>query len=282
MSAAKPLVTRVGRADWGENQFLGHAVRGELARDETLTGALVLAITGRRASREQRDVIDDITVSMLVADPRIWPLKMVRVVSAHGGAMAAFGAALLAAEGAVVGPSATKAAAELLCELGAAVSGTPDTALESAFDAQLARTGRLAGFGVPFRDRDERVLVLRERLIRRGAAELPHWRLFEQVTSLARLRHRLESNVVLAMAAACLDAGFAPAEVAQITMLAFQPAYLANALEGARQAPEILRRLPADSIRYAGRAPRSGPWLARQTGIPSPVGGPRATTTTTT
>jgi hypothetical protein len=81
------LPTRVAHAEWGVNRYFGFPVP-DLLGDETLTGLVALAVGARRLPAAEREVLDDIAVAMTLADPRIWPLKMTRLVASYGGGLA--------------------------------------------------------------------------------------------------------------------------------------------------------------------------------------------------
>ncbi len=260
MSTSLPsLPTRVGRADHGGNVFFGHRVEEELIGHETTTSLLVLAVTGRRASEEQVRVLDDVAVVLSSADPRIWLFKATRLATAYGGMLAGMVAGSLCLHRASVGHLTASAAAELLRDLRAEVGDLASgEALERALEARL-RTGRLIGFGVPFRDRDERAVALERRLETTGRAELPFYRMLRALAPIVRRERRLEPNLGGHLAACFLDLGFEPRDVGPLVYALGQHTFLANAVEGARQAPEVLRSLPASRVRYEGAAPRRSP-----------------------
>src|SRR5439155_6055166 len=87
------IVTRVGRADFGDNQYCGYAVLGELLGNVGAACTLSLALGGPRLDWEQARIFDDLCVSVLAPDGRIWPLKIARLVSSYGGVTAGFAAA---------------------------------------------------------------------------------------------------------------------------------------------------------------------------------------------
>lgn len=256
----EPLETRVGQARHGDNQFFGHSVGKQLAGEETVTGLIALSVSGRRLTPDERAVLDDVAVVMTVADPRIWPLKLTRVLSAYGSALPALAAANLCIERAHIGHFTTGIAAENLAELSATVEDPADReAVGDSVLAMLARGGRFMGFGVPFRPLDERVESLRTCLARRGRTGLGHWTLFESLASVMLEKKGLRPNIGLAVAAACLDLGFGPRQISLLAVALGQTDYLANVVEGAAQAPDVLRELPAHTVRYVGPAPRKSP-----------------------
>ncbi len=255
------LTTAVGHAANGENHYLGYAVGRELAGRETQTGLVALAIGARRLTSAERAVLDDIAVVMTVADPRIWPLKLARVVASYGSTLPAMAAANLCIERAFIGHWTSGTAAETLVSLREAIGESIDDEVLVSREALhfLATRRRWMGFGVPFRDQDERVAALRRCLENRGRTSQPYWRLLETLSKVLYQHKKLRPNIGIAVGAACLDLGYSPREVSLLSVALGQTDYLANAVEGAAQAPEMLRELPARIVRYVGPARRRTP-----------------------
>jgi hypothetical protein len=257
------LATRVGHAEWGDNHFRGYSVARDLAGVESVTSLFALAISGRRLTEDERLMLDDMATVTNVADPRIWPLKMVRVTSAYGGCNAAVAALTLSLEDAPIGHHAAGRAAEVLVHLrdGLSVDSAnhaqeDDGVLEERCLRLVGDEGRPFGFGVPFRPRDERVDLLTERIAARGRSELPYWRLFVKVADVYWRLSNVRPNVQVAMGAACLDMGFTPTQIGPLMTAISASAYWANAFEGAQQMPPSLRILPENCVRYVGPPPR--------------------------
>lgn len=247
----------------------------DLAGRESIAGLLGLAIMGRRLAPEECVVLDDLATVITVGDPRVWPLKLVRVASAYGGAMAGVAAGTISFAGARVGHPAAGLAAEVLAKIGERIAAACSTGHETAeailgdeCNRLLADGGRPYGFGVPFRPRDERLVMLAERVAARGRGHLAHWRIFEQVAETIRRIRGLEPNVGLGAAAVCLDIGFTPAQIGPLITALGAGDFWSNAVEGAEQAPASLQILPRGSVNYVGPAPRSSP---RATSKDSPV-----------
>jgi hypothetical protein len=257
------LPTRVGRATHAGNVFFGHRVEDELLGHETTTSLAILAVTGQRATRVQVDVLDDVATVLSAADPRIWLFKVARLASAYGGLVSGVVCANLCVHRAPVGHLATGRAAALLDELAREV-GHParQDAIAAALSARLA-AGRLAGFGVAFRAEDERAIALARRLEESGRDQLPYLSLLRAIIPEVRARRGLEPNATSYIAASMLDLGFAPEHVGPLVFAIAQHEFVANAVEGARQAPPILQRLPDEHVAYVGPAPRVSPRAPR-------------------
>jgi len=255
------IPTRVAHAGHDEHRYCGALLFEDLAGHESYTGLLALAVTGRRVSPEVCAVLDDVSCVSTVADPRIWPFKLTRVVAEFGSTQSAIAAGNLCLEEALIGPSACRTVAELLSNLSRDVGERAGdrAAVEAALLARVGREGIPPGWGVPFRDHDERLEALGVCLRRRGRTGLRYWALMERAVEALRQSRRLKPNITLGVSAAYLDLGFAPHEVVPLITALVQTVFVANAVEAARQAPSVLRRLPDRAIDYVGKKPRASP-----------------------
>jgi hypothetical protein len=234
-------------------------VLADLAGTTSLSGLVAIAISGRRLGADEERMLDDLAVCLAVAEPRIWPLKLTRLVASYGGAMAGFCAGHAMIEGSIVGGWASVAAGELLEELsGDVADGLDDDArVDACCEALVGRTRRISGFGVPFRPRDERVIALGKCVEQRGRARGRYWRLMSALTATTRRVRGLEVNMGSATAAVLLDLGFKTTAIGPITVMLMANFFLSNAIEGAEQREPVLRELPAALVRYVGTPPRS-------------------------
>lgn len=263
------LPTRIGHAEWEDNRLRGYSVAHDLAGNESTTGLFVLAIVGRRLHENERLMLDDLATVANVADPRIWPLKLVRVAAAFGGCFAAMAAATVCLEGAQIAEESAGRAAGMLVELHDALLaegtdpwGADARVLEKHCHTWLAHRSRPVGFDVPFRPCDERVGLLIGRVTARGRSQLPYWRLFASAAEAFFRIGNVRLNIASAMAAVCLDMGFAPGQIGPLMMAIGSSAYWANAVEGAEQSPACLQTLPETCVRYVGPGPRRSPRAA--------------------
>jgi len=253
------LDTRVGHAGHGDNRFRGHGVHA-------LTGTLpywsLVALAVGRAPLDAGAcaVLDALSVASCAADPRIWPLKAVRVGSAYGSATLGVCAGLLVTDG-VHGPRICVEAATLVIGIIAEIGLDPtDDELTAALELRFARhVFPLPGFGVAARDVDERVVAFDDWWVRAGPDHGPHWRLVRRIESIAIRARKTPVNISGAAAAILLDLGFLPEQMHLPAVMLVMPNFVANAVEGAAQAPAVLQRLPAPAVRYVGTAPRRSP-----------------------
>lgn len=262
----QPLSLPTASAHWGweEHRYFGYRVFAELAGRESLTSLTALSVLGRKLSTEECGVLDDAAACLTLADPRIWPLKLTRVIAAHGGALAGAAAGLLIEQDARIGPWTCAKSAELLTELRAALSHSnlDDEAVRAVLEPYLAQHQFVWGFGTPFRQRDERLVAFRSCLEKRGRQALPYMRLLDSIAKVVIETRQTEPNMGMAIAAALLDLGVDAGEVGPLATALMQHMFFAHAVEGARQAPESLKRLPDECIRYVGRAARLSPRAA--------------------
>jgi hypothetical protein len=218
---------------------------------------LLLGISGRLLDDEELAVIDDLLVVMSSADPRQWPFKLTRLVASYGVAPYGVAATLVGSEGGMYGTNRLASTSRWLIDV-ARNSGTQGLADDEML-AILDAGGAAAGFGVLYRSRDERFAALVSRLRERKRDSLPFMTIALQAARIGRDRKQLEAHVSLAVAAACLDVGLSVEAIAGFWTLILMHCALANAIEGAAQAPPQLQQLPLDTIEYKGQMPRTSP-----------------------
>ena len=266
------IVTRVAKICHDDHRWFGRSVLREMSGAgvvrESYASVIATAISGRRFSAEACDVLDEMAVLISAADPRVWPLKITRLVASYGGMLAGFVAGHLCMEGDRIGPPIARHAATMLAELMVAVGGTEVVRaatdsdrdrLERAALAVVSTRKRLIGYGIPFRPEDERYVALRAMIERRGREVLPWWRLHSILNDVVRQERKLPPNIGIGVAAMALDLGFLPDEIGAVPTFFNINCFVANAVEGANQQAAVLRCLPDTSIDYVGFGPRESP-----------------------
>ena len=272
MSPCTEIVTHVARARWEDHRFRGWGALHELAGQESYLGITALAATGRRFDAEDRGMLDDLAVILSgAADPRIWPLKITRLVGSYGGTIAGFVAGQLCTECDAIGPWVTGPAGRMLMAISEATKTSTGEDFAGIVRGVLKDFRRLPGFGVAFRPQDERLLALRRRLEARGRTARPWWTLLERVAEVVRADRGIEPNVAAACAAMLLDMGMTPREAQLVTNFANQNTFIANAIEAADQSSATLRTLPESCVRYTGREPRETPRATASRRAPPPL-----------
>jgi len=251
--------TRVAWAGWDQHYFFGHDVFDDLAGQASYTALTALAVTGKLPSSGTVQLLDALAATVTIADPRIWPLKLTRTVASMGRAIPAWAAGMLSLDSEVIGPWTTEAVCHDLVSVEKLLRRATPARCPELVERHFRERKRIIGFGVPFRKVDERVGAIREQIIRLGRQRLRYWQSAETLWSALRESRGIEPNVSSAVAAALLDADFAPAHLPMLTVALTQQTLLANAVEGAAEPAAELRRLPADMIRYVGPPPRKSP-----------------------
>lgn len=260
MTHGQRLRTQVGHAGHGDNRFRGRSVADGLTGNTPYWSLISQAVGNRALTASESRELDALSSAACAADPRIWPLKSVRLGAAHGSATAGLIAGLLATDG-VHGPRVSGLAAAVLVEVAAPVGDRDDDdTLERALERHFAvRVRPIPGFGVAARPQDERVEAFARWRARSGVADGRHWALMRRIEAIAIRRRRTPVNISGAAAAVLLDLDFTPAQIHLPAMFVIVQNLVANAVEGAAQAPAVLRQLPPEAIEYVGVAPRRSP-----------------------
>jgi hypothetical protein len=266
MNAPDAVKTRTAHWGWDEHRYFGKAVFAELTGKESLASLVALSVVGRSLPPECIGLIDDVAGAVTLADPRIWPLKLTRLIASYGSTLPAVAAGLLMQEEARIGPWACVHAAHTLLDLCAALGDEVDDQLRVAEAVRelLGRCDFVWGFGTPFRRQDERLVALREHVVRRGRDGLPYYRLMNRTADLVREARGAEPNLGIALAAIFLDMGLVPQEIGALVACLMQHMFFAQAVEGARQADPGLRQLSPESLDYVGRPSRTSPRAERE------------------
>lgn len=253
--------TRVAKHLFGENLYFGHGTLADLLEHESLSSLIAMGVTGRRPTPEQRQVLEAIAVLTTSADPRIWPLKLTRLVSSYGSVLAGYCAGQLPIEGDRIGCWVTGYAAEVLTELRDAVGPHLDDTERVAREVVelVQRRGRLPGFGVPLRPSDERMDALRAYAARVGLDRGVHWKLHEALAGYLEKERGVARNIVIGLAAVLLDMGYPASQTAAVAHFLNQNVFVANAVEAAEQRSAELQRLGDEHVEYVGPAPRRSP-----------------------
>jgi hypothetical protein len=253
--------TRVGKHLFGENLFFGHRTLADLLGQETMTGIVSLAVKGRRPTEAERRALDAISVISTSADPHIWPLKLLRLVSSYGSVLAGYCACQLTVEGERIGYWISGYAAAVLVDLRGVVGDRLEdpAAVAEAISDHLRRAGRVTGFGVPLRKSDERMDALKTYVVREGLDRGAHWRLQEALADHVRRERGIPPNVGLGIGAVLLDFGYTPHEISALAHFLAQGVFVANALEAARQQAPEMQKLADEPVEYVGPARRESP-----------------------
>ncbi len=253
--------TKVAAEMGSDHWFCGYRIIADLVGNDTATGLLGLAIGKRRLSEAEVAVLDELAALILVADPRVWPLKLARIIASYGRVLPAIAAGNLILEGAIVGPWNCGAAAQFIVGAREVLdqAGDVEAAVDQALSGYVRSFERIAGFGVPLRDTDERLEAFSTCMHENGRDQLPYWRTMRRIVPVLRSVRGLEPNFGAGVAASLLDMGYAADEISVLAWMMQLLAYVPNAMEAAEQTLPLFRSFPAQYVEFIGRPARQSP-----------------------
>lgn len=259
----KPMFEQTRSAYWAfdEPRYFGHRAFSELTGSESWTSFMVLSIFGHKLPPESLGVIDDAVGALTLADPRIWPLKLTRVLGSYGNFLPALSGGLLMLNGARIGPWACVDASKTLVTLHKELAGREQDpqCVRDVVATYRKRYRFVWGFGTPYRGKDERVLAFRQCMKKRGRDQLPYFRTMSAVAVAMKEATGAEPNIGGVMTAALLDLGLEPAGVCAMVTALVQHMFFAHAIESANAPNLELRELPPQRVTYKGREERVSP-----------------------
>ncbi len=253
-----PVRTEFGRAALETAHVRGFDVYRDLVGDD-FWSLFSVAIGSRRLTPDECAACDALS-SMAIGDPRIWPMKVARLISAYGHAFSGVATAFAILDRAPMGAWPVRGATRFFQEITSA--GPPDSDAErmrSAMDARLGGGGRIEGFGVPARDQDERNSVLETAIAQIWTPPRRHWALYLEARAHARKRWGLEANLASCVAAIASDLGYDPPQASMFTTAFVYWGIAGNALAGTIESPERVREIPVEFVEWVGSPPRKSP-----------------------
>lgn len=251
--------TLVGHSGWDEHLFMGHRVFEELLGQQSWTQLIALSILGRTLSEHELRVARRVAEVQTLADPRIPPLWVARMVATEGRALTGVACGMMACDKGVIGPGVAERCAQMFLELDAALKEPEDAAAVGRWLAERKAAKRgVPGFGIPFRGRDERIVAI-TRAMKAEGHEGRYWRWCLLLQEVAEDAIGIPPNIILAYASLCLDLGFDTEGAGLFANMCTMHCFTANAYEGMKQRDEVMRRLPDDWVEYRGQAPRRSP-----------------------
>lgn len=250
------LKTELGHASFDDHEVRGVVVFELDPRSTTLFDLALLTLGIRADKDDAKFVLTVCTQAALNPDPRIPPMKLVRLGAAYGGLLPALAAGLAGIERSLVGMSAVTDAARFLHDFVAEVGwNATDEQIDAALQERRQSRSIIFGFGVPGRPVDERARWMSLRLAEGVRPPRPWWEMYERIRS----RLSFNPNLGAVFAAALLDLGCTPDQVGAISCVVNLLPLLGNAHEGSLQAPPALQQLPEEAVRYVGPPARESP-----------------------
>ncbi len=269
------LKTRLAHAGWDDHRLRGRSLFKEVLGDNTAFWDLwSFSLGGPELNETDRRVLDAMATCYTAADPRIPPLKLIRILSSYGSVMAAIAGGLAYQENAQIGIWPVDAASSDLIDIHRSVrkqtSSTSHSdekvkqAIREVLGKWAAKRRRPAGFGVPARPSDERVKALRKRMEALNRDNGRYWLLAHHVEEILARKRPIPLNIAGACGAACLDMGFTPRQIGVFAIAFAIHAFAGNAFEGSEDTVEILQKLPDSFILYTGPKDRISPRANRE------------------
>lgn len=266
-----PLTTELGHAGWRDHEVRGVIVFELDPRTVSIIDLVVLTLGIPIDRDDARLVVTICAQAVLNPDPRIPPMKLVRIGAAHGSAQSALAVGMVGMQGSYVGMSAIADSAGFLHGVVTEVGwDASDEVLETALEARKRARTDVFGYGVPGRPIDERFMWISGQLDAAIRRPRPWWRMYERIGAWMARGSR-GPNVSGAIGAALLDLGCTVDHVGALACLFTLPPLLGNAYEGAEQRPEVIQRLPEGVVDYVGQAPRESPRAAAARTEPVPA-----------
>lgn len=250
----KPISTRVGLIIDGDNRFLGKSVFEDWATMLSSPTEAVMAALGVEVNAENAEAFRLIALCGMSPDARVWPLKLTRLLSSWGDAVAGFFGAQLVTAGRVMGPGAAGGAAQMLSWFDAHLGAEPSApeVAEALATWKRERPGPLQGFGVPFRPVDERRAAMIKLSHGRPVSKRRFWQLHLR---LAEALPTVPPNVALCFAALLLDSGVPPEHCGLATSLLMSHVFLAHAIEGSKTDGAV-NEWPVSALEFHGTPAR--------------------------
>jgi len=246
-----PIQTRVGLILEHDNRFCGRSAYSEWSREARSPTDLWATAFGIDVDDYARDTLRLLAVCLTSPDARVWPLKLTRLLSSHGDPTVGFFAAQLVTSGRTMGPGTLAGAAALLATW---VELDDDGRAALLMPARTQRQ-RLAGFGVPFRAADERMVALKAAIDDTPARNGRHWQAMTAIVQAVATFADVQPNISIGSAAVLLDLGVPPERCGLGLTLLMSHVFLGHAVEAA-STDAALQTLPAAAVRYVGPPPR--------------------------
>ena len=235
--------------------FRGHDLHADL-KDMGWLELCVFGITGRRHTPEQLRLMEALCVFTSYPDPRIWNNRVVALAAtARSTGALGMSAALAVSEAHIYGRGNEVQAITFFRNTHQALEG--GASLKACLDQELSTYGRIAGYGRPLVNADERIAPTMSLARELGLADGPHVHLAYAVEQcLLDNGKPLRLNYGGLVSAFGADLGFTPREF----YLFMYPVFLGGMppcyIEAADQPEGTFFPLPCARVNYQGPARR--------------------------
>lgn len=242
LATLEPEITRqpeLGkmRLDIGDHEIRGRLLFGEVLTKKSFFQLAAWAIAGMELSPSDAELLEQIGIICVYADPQIWPLTVARRAGFKGAGMPG---ALVAGLAAMVTPTMTAHPLSGFMRFLDRVEAEMATGLtlEEVVAGAIRAREKVPGVRRPVTGVDERVPQLLAMCDRYGRGGGPSIQLMHRVDAAFEKQKNLRVNAAAPIGAVLRDIGFTPRAAAGFTMVYFVVPLLAQAVFGDEIAAE--------------------------------------------
>lgn len=258
-AAVGRLKTRMGQFFPGSHVvFRGHDLHAEL-KDMDWIELYVFGITGRRFGAEQLRLMHALWTFTSYPDARIWNNRVAALAgSARSTGNLGMAAALAVSEAHIYGRGNEMQAITFFLATRRALDAGDD--LADCIAREMANHRRIAGYGRPLINADERIAPIMALAASLGLGDGPHIRLAYTVEKyLLDNGRNLRMNYGAIVSAFGADLGFSPREFCLFMFPSFLAGMAPCVIEAAEKPEGSLFPARCDDIDYSGAAARRWP-----------------------
>jgi len=252
------IATNAARHITGAPRVRGYSVYDDLM-GEDYWSQLAVSVGYRPLTPEQCEVFDVFSSGYLLAEPRVWFLRVARMCASFGRFVPGIASCLLLLETTTMTGALRPEVGEFYREYRALAEDDQSDELAYARAWFDSYDGRPPGFWTQARARDERQANIGRWLDEVREWDGPYYRLQKELADFALEEYDTWPNYVAILTAVMLDMGFEPEHVPPFVLTMQNTNALNNVVEASQQESESLRNFPRDYVRYVGPAPRKSP-----------------------
>jgi hypothetical protein len=245
--------------------FRGRDLHRELIDTDWLA-LCFFAVTGRTLTKTQIELIHAIWVCTSYPDARIWNNRVAALAgSTRSTANLGVAAAVAVSEAHIYGRGVDLRAIDFLMDTRERV--TRGEVLIDCIRRELDRYRRIAGYGRPLINGDERIAPIMELARRLGMDNGPHVRLaFEVENTLCEGGWRMRMNYAAIAAALMADIGMSPQEYSTFLTPCFIAGMYPCFIEAMEKPSGATFPFACDQLQYSGVGKRSWPDKSKKVG----------------
>lgn len=238
--------------------FRGRDLHRELLGEDWLA-LCFYAITGRTLTKPQIELVHAVWVCTSYPDARIWNNRVAALAgTTRSTANLGVAAAVAVSEAHIYGRGIDLRAIDFLMDTRERLAR--GEALVDCVRRELETYRRIAGYGRPLVNADERIAPIMEVARRLGMHDGPHVRLaFEVENTLLEGGWRMRMNYGAIAAALMADIGMSPQEYCEFLTPCFIAGMYPCFIEATQKPPGAIFPMACDQLQYDGVGKR--PWL---------------------